>query len=80
MKIASIAEISFFDNVILQKIIEVDDNATWKDAYIAYLKDKEETDSDYSQWVLTMPDDLEQARIELGNGEMDVCVTFYKIN
>ena len=76
MKVAVVAEINFFDNVILQAPVVVADSATWKDAYIAYLSSKETSDADYTTWIKGLPEDLEEARVELGNGEMDICVTF----
>lgn len=81
MKIAAVAAISYFDNEIKQKIIEVKDNATWKDAFSAALKvgllgDYHERDEAQEDWILGLPDELEEARAELGDGEMDLCVTF----
>lgn len=76
MRVAVVAEISFFDNVILQKVVEVEDGATWKDAYVKYLSQKEDYDEGYADWVETLPNDLADARHELNNGEIDICVTF----
>ncbi len=81
MKKAAVASICFFDNEIKQLIVEVDDNATWKDAYVQAIREglgggDAMPDEDLVEWVMNMPDDLEKARSEFGNGEMDICVTF----
>lgn len=77
MKFAAVAEISFFENIILQSIVEVEDDATWKDVYLKYYERKESKDQNVIDWVMGMPDDLDEARSQLADGEMDICVTFY---
>lgn len=74
---AAVAFISFFDNDMKQEIVDVEDNATWKDAYAKFLvKTKQKVDLDMRNWIMDMPDDLNEAREHLIDGEMDVVVTF----
>ena len=50
----------------------------WEDAYLKYLETKEGFDPSFNEWVEELPEDIKEARCELANGEMDVCVTFIK--
>ena len=83
MKIAAVAAISFFDNVILQKIVEVEDNATWKEALSKAIVDglfgEVTSDENRNEWIFGLSDDITIARRSLGDGEMDICVTFFNI-
>jgi len=83
MKLAAVSTISFFDNIILQKIVPIKDKETWKDAYIKAMDEGlmygSSPDTDRDEWILSLPDDLEEARKEMSNGEMDLCITFYNI-
>lgn len=72
MKRAAVAEISFYENVIEHKIVIVQNDATWKDAYLAYLGT--EVNSDIKKWILDMPDNLNKARLFFFDGEMDISV------
>lgn len=82
MKMAAVTEINFFDNHMIQQIVQVSDDATWKDAYVEFLKIKNKDeeafmeDDVYMTWMLDLSDDLEEARDDLYNSEMDVVVTF----
>lgn len=78
-KIAAITEISFFENNMIQKIFVVPKEFSWKDVYLQYLQGKEDYKDDYISWIVDMPDDLEEAREELCNGEVDVVVTFMEL-
>lgn len=79
---AAVTEINFFDNHMIQQIVQVSDDATWKDAYVEFLKTKNKDDEVfmeddvYMEWMLGLSDDLEEARDDLYNSEMDVVVTF----
>lgn len=75
MKKAVVAYISFFDNEIKQEVVEVGDDATWKDAYIAS-SFVDSSNKNNVEWVKSLPDNEEEARRELMNGELDVVVTF----
>ena len=75
---AVVAEISFFDNNMTQTVVEVSTDS-WKEAYLTVLKGKLENEScgdDFEAWVADMPENLEEARDELLNGEMDISVVF----
>ena len=79
IKIAAVASISFFDNVIYQQIVEVEEGATWKDAYLAAMKNglfNTKYDPNVAKWISELPDDLHEARKLLSDGDMDICVTF----
>jgi hypothetical protein len=82
MKIAAVAYISFFENHLYQKVFEVNSDCTWKDAMEIAIKNgiipDMEWGGDFKKWLLGMPDDLEETRIEMTNGEMDLTVTFFE--
>lgn len=79
MKIAAIASISFFENDITQMIIQVEDDATWKDVFAKACEDGlygDDPDRNQKEWIMGLPDSLDEARGELGDGEMDISVVF----
>jgi hypothetical protein len=83
MKIAAVATISFLDNELKQMMLEMDDEATWKDTYIEALESGLNDDGknkDHCDWVMSLDDDLSVARQELINAEMDVMVTFVSVS
>jgi hypothetical protein len=81
MKIAAVATISFLDNELKQMMLEMDDEATWKHAYVEALESglDGDFDKDHSDWVHSLDDDLSVARQEFSNCEMDVLVTFVQV-
>lgn len=82
MKIAAIAYVSFFENEVKQRILEVEDNATWKDVLIlcADLIIPEGVDSDPGccEWLLNLDDDLDKAREDLSDADMDLAISFFE--
>ena len=78
MKIAAVTYINFFDNEMFQKIVHVDDESTWKDAFIKAIEDGliPSFDGEWIEWITSMSDDLTEARHEMWDGEIDVIVTF----
>ena len=86
MKIASLAYINFMDNELKQKIVEVEDNASWKDVFVKcydIVHGENEPDFNhkndaFNEWVLALDDDLEKARFGLIDSEIDIIVTFYE--
>jgi hypothetical protein len=77
MKLAAVAIVNFFGNSeILQKIVLVDDDATWKDAYKKAVVEGicKEDIPDY--WIVELSDNLDEARNELL--DLDICVTFFE--
>lgn len=87
MKIAAFTYVNFFDNEMKQKIVEVENDATWKDVFVKcfdVIVDKKEPENDHDddgflKWVLeSLSDDLNEARVEMVDGEIDIIVTFYE--
>lgn len=87
MRLAAVAAISLFNNSIKQKIVEISEDATWKDAFTEAMSkglteeigvDETGDGKRFSAWIKNMPENLAEARVELGDGEMDICVTFWQ--
>lgn len=82
MIIAAVAVISFFDNTIHQKIVEVADDATWKEAYAKAIADGlmegSEASPERDDWIAGLPDELAVARQALFDADMDLAVTFHR--
>lgn len=76
MKLAVVAELNFFDNVINQKAVYVEDDSTWKDAYIEFTKKNGTFNDDYIEWIGLMSDNFDEAREEFANGEMEVSIIY----
>ena len=73
---AAVAVISFFDNEIKQTIVECEEKS-WKSAYEAAINELfEGVDDDHMEWAMSLPYEMADARVEMGNGEMDFCVTW----
>ncbi len=73
---AAVAVISFFDNEIKQTIVECEEKS-WKSAYgVAINELFEGVDNDQMEWVMSLPDEMADARVEMFSGEMDFCVTW----
>lgn len=85
-KIAAVAVISFFENVMYQKILVVEDTATWKDVLILAVvqgiwegESKSYTkDEGYLESLKDLPKDQDEARQECYEQEMEFKVTFYE--
>lgn len=79
MKIAAVAIISFFENTIKQVVVQVHDNDGWKEAFAEAMRHGlYDGDPDQEAWIMGLPDSIDDARIELCNGGMDLCVTFFE--
>ena len=73
---AVVAYISFFENELKQVVVDVV-GQDWKEAYRQALPSLfGKTDEDFDSWILSLPEDLEEARNEMGDGEMDISVVF----
>jgi hypothetical protein len=68
---AVVAYISFFDNMIIQEIVEVE-TKDFKEALAKHSAFSKCEEVDLS-WL---PDDYDQARQEAMNGELDFCITW----
>jgi hypothetical protein len=83
MRIAVVSYISFFDNVIQQKIVSVGDGDRWQDALEYAINDGllgENKSEEIIEWIMSLPDDYDSAREEIFNGGIDICVTFVDIS
>lgn len=75
MKKVAVAFMDQYDLEIVQKVVEVADNATWKDA----LKKAYEVglcNECVMEVMANLSDDLDEARLEMAEREIDLCVTF----
>lgn len=82
MKVASVASVSFSENAIEQKIVLVDDDADWKMAFSKAVDSGlygSEADQNLIEWVMSLPDTLDDARTEIVNGDMDISVEFLEL-
>lgn len=81
MKIAAVAVISFFDNEIHQRIVRVKNEDGWKEAFkLAIAQDiLGNPPADFNELIDSMPDELEDARTEFADGNMDLVVTFFEL-
>jgi len=87
MRKAAVAYINFFDNQLKQVIVEVEDDATWKEAYIQAMRDGLLDDGgDYDEanrnpddanieWVMAF-ETFDDMREEMLDSEQDLIVTF----
>jgi len=74
MKKAVVAEIDLYDKEVNQRLVEVNDNATWKIAYFkAFIKNP---DDKIVHWIEKMPENLEEAKQQLLSGDMMIDILF----
>ena len=79
MKKACVGYISFFENDMKQMIVDVDSD-NWKDALIAAIINGIAGDAgdigDMIEWIKTLSGDMDEARSEFTNADMDFSVIF----
>jgi len=79
MKKACVAYINFFENIIKQAIVDTNSD-DWKEALTTAVVNgvmgRDINSDDITEWVKTLPDNMEDARCEFADADMDFVVTF----
>jgi len=77
MKTAVVAYINFMEDELEQKAVQVEDSATWKDAYMAaFVVGTPLNTVDIVDWLNDLPSNLDKAAALLADGDMAIKVIF----